>query len=205
VCKGFESNDGDADETKIADLLEQLLDDCVESGVDMSKLVVNLSFGGYYPDDEPPPQIAARIMQFVSQGAVVVASAGNEASCRKKYPAAMPEVIGVGALDECGPAWFSNYGDWVDASAPGVDLVSEFFTYNGKFAPADGSGAEDFDDFDGWATWSGTSFSTPAVVAALVQIINLYECSAEDAKRILLGRSGLFRLPQYGVVVNRIF
>jgi hypothetical protein len=205
LCCGFGENDGDAEETKVADLLNELYERAGKEDVDMSRLVVNLSFGGYYPDDEVPGMIADEIERFTAAGAVVVASAGNDASCRPKYPAAMSEVIAVGALATCGPAWFSNYGDWVDASAPGEDLVSEFFDgFDGKYEPVDGS-AEDFDEFAGWATWSGTSFSTPAVVGALVQIIDLYDCTANEAKRILLGRSGLFRLPQYGVVVNRIF
>ncbi|HEU4701597.1 MAG TPA: D-alanyl-D-alanine carboxypeptidase, partial [Conexibacter sp.] len=31
-------------------------------------------------------------------------------------------VLGVGALDDDGPAWFTNHGPWVQACAPGVDV-----------------------------------------------------------------------------------
>ena len=37
-------------------------------------------------------------------------------------------MIAVGALDAGGRAAFSNFGSWVDACAPGVDVVSTFFT-----------------------------------------------------------------------------
>ena len=48
-------------------------------------------------------------------------------SCRPYYPAAIPGVIAVGGLAADGKAWFTNFGDWVDACAPAVDIVSTFF------------------------------------------------------------------------------
>jgi hypothetical protein len=63
----------------------------------------------------------------------------------------------------------------------------------------------DIDDFAGWAMWSGTSFSTPAIVGALAEIIETHDCPARVALTKLINRPGLFRLPDYGVIVNRIF
>lgn len=142
----------------------------------------------------------------MAAGAVVVAAAGNDGACRKKFPAAMAEVISVAALGPCGPAGFSNHGSWIDACAPGEDLVSEFFDhFDGAYeAIVDGS-VPDIDDFHGWAMWSGTSFSTPAVVAAIAEIIEADDCPAQVAVEQLLRRPGLLRLPDYGIVVNRIF
>ena len=71
----------------------------------------------------PPIRAAARATR------VVVASAGNDATSRRTYPAALPGVVGVGALDGNRPAAFSNFGPWVDACAPAVDVVSTFFDY----------------------------------------------------------------------------
>ena len=47
-----------------------------------------------------------------------MASAGNDALSRPVLPAALPGVVGVGALGPGGPAPFPNYGPWVDACAP---------------------------------------------------------------------------------------
>jgi hypothetical protein len=55
---------------------------------------------------------------------VFVGAAGNEGSCVEQYPAALESVIGVAALGPTGPAEWSNDGSWVDACAPGTDLVS---------------------------------------------------------------------------------
>lgn len=55
-----------------------------------------------------------------AKGLIIVASAGNEPTGDPQYPAAYPEVIGVGALAPNGKAWErSNRGDFVDVYAPG--------------------------------------------------------------------------------------
>ena len=88
-----------------------------------------------------------------------MAAAGNEGSCVEQYPAALASVIGVAGLGPTGPAEWSNYGPWVDACAPGTDIVSSFFAkFDGDLPRINGI---DSDDFDQWATWSGTSFAAP--------------------------------------------
>jgi len=202
IVEGVMHNDGDGDEVEVADALLRVF----EAVKDKSQLILNLSFSGYYPGDVEPPLIAWWIRKFVDAGAVVVAAAGNDGHCRPKFPAAMPEVLSVGAIGPCGPAPFSNHGPWVNACAPGEDLVSEFFDhFDGAFEPVVPTTAPDIDHFSGWAMWSGTSFSTPAVVGALCEIIELHDCSANEAVQRLIKTPGLFRLPDYGVVVNRIF
>src|SRR5690606_12167940 len=109
-------------------------------------------------DDQPPPAIGAVLRKLVDAGTVVVASAGNEGWCRPTWPAAFPHVIGVAALSCSTPAGFSNHGRWVDACAPGVDVHSTFVFHDG---PA--TGDPDLDRYQGWATWSGTSFAAPKV------------------------------------------
>lgn len=202
MVEGVIHNDGDGDEFDIANALQRVYD----SVKDKTRLLVNLSFSGYYDDDIEPPVIAFWIRELVAAGAVVVAAAGNNGACRKKYPAAMPEVLSVGALGPCGPASFSNHGPWVDASAPGEDLISEFFNhFDGAYEPIIAGTVPDIDDFAGWAMWSGTSFATPAVVGALAELIELCDCPAQVAVRKLIGRPGLYRMPDYGVIVNRVF
>ena len=56
---------------------------------------------------------------------LIVAAAGNQASSEPHYPAAYQGVVSVSALDAgLGLAGFSNTGNWVDLTGPGVDVLS---------------------------------------------------------------------------------
>jgi subtilisin family serine protease len=96
----------------------------------------------------------------------VVAPAGNEASAHPYWPAAHPEVIGVAAANRRGNgrAWFSNWGSWLDCCTRGQDVFSTFIYWDGRL---DGAPDTDIEDFQGWATWNGTSFAAPKVAAAI--------------------------------------
>lgn len=72
--------------------------------------VVLVTSGTYSFDDKCPPVLA-------SCGRNVVAAAGNGASARPWWPAALPSVIAVGAT-----APFSGHGPWVDVVVDGVDV-----------------------------------------------------------------------------------
>ncbi len=89
------------------------------------------------------------------KGIVVVASAGNFPEDRKQYPAAHPTVIAVAGTNQQGAlSEKSNYGQFVDLSAPGINI----------------QGASSLSD-TGYASKDGTSFSTAmvATAAALVR------------------------------------
>ena len=161
--------------------------------------LLNLSFGGYAM--ERMHVLAAAVRRATRLGTVLVASAGNDATCRPTYPAALRDVVGVGALGPNGPAPFTNYGPWVRACAPGVDVVSWFFSeFDGSDrAPA---GGPDPDRFRSWAQWSGTSFAAPMVVAALAREMATYDVDAATAVRRVIDAPGLLRLPDLGTVVN---
>ena len=90
---------GDGDEAAIAQAIEALA-----GQVD----VLNLSFSGYTL--EHPALLAAAVRRVQAAGALVVASAGNDATCRPTFPASLPDVVSVGAVGPGGPAPFSNYG-----------------------------------------------------------------------------------------------
>ncbi|MDH4078067.1 MAG: S8/S53 family peptidase, partial [Acidimicrobiia bacterium] len=198
---------GVGDDATIGEYLDSI-------AVDDLPNIVNLSFGAYTEDDQPPVVISEAIRGLIDkgdqrrkscpdfQGPYIVASAGNSASCRKSWPAALPEVISVGAICATGPAWFSNFGPWVKACAPGVDIVSKFF-YRESPAdppppiPADADGAQ----FHGWARWSGTSFSAPIVIGALLQRRHLGG-TLDDAVQALIYDPGLTRMPGLGAIVN---
>jgi subtilisin family serine protease len=71
------------------------------------------------------------IDELTSTGRLVIAPAGNEGSDTKVFPAALDNVLAVVATDENDKkAHFSNYGDWVDISAPGTPMVSETSSQN---------------------------------------------------------------------------
>jgi hypothetical protein len=77
--------------------------------------------------------------------------------------------------------------------------VSIFFEgFDGAEPPS--PGGEDEDRFDGWATWSGTSFSAPRVVAALARLLQRGTAPV-DAVQQLIDDERLERRPMLGVVV----
>jgi subtilisin family serine protease len=185
---------GDGDDFSVAAGLQQTLDRLAGTPLD----ILNLSLGGHTDEDAPPIALGAVLADVQAAGTVVVAAAGNTASCRPFYPAALPGVIGVAALDCNRPASFTCSGPWVRACAPGVDVHSTFFL------PPDAPATPllDPDLCTGWATWSGTSFAAPKVAGALAAFMRLYDVDAQEAVRRLLDAPGLFRLPDLGTVVN---
>jgi hypothetical protein len=121
--------------------------------------VVNLSLGCLTEDDQAPMVLAAALAAL-SPETLVVAAAGNHGDNsspqvpRPSWPAALDNVIAVGAVDADNKvANFSPHTAWVDAMAPGVEVVSTCDTVG------DGSGL--------FASWSGTSFASAVVTGAI--------------------------------------
>jgi hypothetical protein len=199
------SGHGDGDEAKIANELWALAQrpDEPSSAAEAEPLrpqLVNLSFGGYSP--QGMGALAHAIAALHAAGTVVVASAGNDATCVPMYPAVLPEVVSVAALDDAeNAAVFTNYGPWVRACTSGVDVRSLFFDRFNGAEPADGDG--DPDDFHGWATWSGTSFAAPRVVAALAQRVATGS-TPQQAVEELIEDASLPRKPMLGTVVHPV-
>ena len=81
--------------------------------------IINMSFGG---SDSGPTEHNA-IISAASAGALLVASAGNDATSDPQYPAAYPEVLAVAAVGPDGaPTPYSNFGSYVAIRAPGGNL-----------------------------------------------------------------------------------
>ena len=110
--------------------------------------VMNISFAG----SSSSSTLQNAVNYAWSKGAIVFASAGNYSTNTPYYPAACNNAVSVAATTSSdSPASFSNYGTWIDLSAPGVSILT---TNNGG----------------GYGSWSGTSFSSPitAGLGALV-------------------------------------
>ncbi|GAA3926265.1 S8/S53 family peptidase [Actinomadura viridis] len=185
--------DGVGDELGVIRALGRV---AAEGGAD----VVNLSIGCHTFDDRPSP-LVARAIAALGRRTVVVACAGNAAGDRPFWPAALKPVIAVAALgpDGADRAWFSNYGWWVDACAPGVDVASSFVRFDG---PRPRAGGVDPDLFEGYATWSGTSFAAPAVAGRIAGLAAGEGIGAAEAADRLLDPAARRTLPDLGMIVT---
>jgi thermitase len=126
--------------------------EAIQYAADQGVRVINVSIGG--------PNASHTLQRAVdyawSKGALVFASAMNEAVSEPYYPAACVNAIAVSATDRNDRlASFSNFGNWITLAAPGTAILST----------ADGGG---------YSFWNGTSFASPiaAGVAALVLSVN---------------------------------
>ena len=107
--------------------------------VNQGARVVNLSFGAVRDPKAPSLDSyskaeAQAVAYAVKKGAVVVAAAGNSDEAYTtpwpyaSWPAALPHVIGVGALTKSGnvPDFSDEDPTFVDMAAPGVGIFSTF-------------------------------------------------------------------------------
>jgi hypothetical protein len=138
--------------------------------------VIQCGFAFPTLDDYPSVPFAAAMAEIRQESAprkghvAVVAPAGNEQSSRRYWPAALPDVIGVASTNrrENARAWFSNWGSWCDCCTRGERVYSTFVRWEGS---TEGRPLWDVEDFDGWATWNGTSFAAPKVSAAIARLV----------------------------------
>ncbi|HOC37767.1 MAG TPA: S8 family serine peptidase [Thermodesulfobacteriota bacterium] len=119
---------------------------------DSNVQIMNISIGG----SGSSSTLQNAVNYAWNKGAVIFASAANDATSAPYYPAACQNVVAVSATTSTDTlASFSNFGTWIDIAAPGCSI---FTTANG------GS----------YCSKSGTSFSSPiaAGVAALLLAAN---------------------------------
>ncbi|WTW97407.1 S8 family serine peptidase [Streptomycetaceae bacterium NBC_01309] len=93
----------------------------IRAAADSRAQIVNISNGGV---GRNPSQTEA-VAYALSRGKLVVASGGNIADNGPGvvYPAALPGVLGVGAVGTDGRSWSEgNAGHWISLGAPGIDV-----------------------------------------------------------------------------------
>jgi subtilisin family serine protease len=141
--------------------------------------VVNLSIGGTASSNTE----ATLYRELRAAGILVVAAMGNEylEGNPTSYPAAYDGVLAVGACDEVDRRGeFSNTGQHIQISAPGVNVLSTVPTAKSIFGKTT--------DYD---SWDGTSMATPHVAgcAALVYAANGGALDAKAIEKLLTKRA----------------
>jgi subtilisin family serine protease len=127
--------------------------------------VINVSLS----TPEPTSVLAAAVAEAQALGALVVAAPGNGDAV--EYPAALPGVIAVTAVDATEwPASFAPTGPRIDVAAPGVDVI--------------GRGPDDL-----WLSLSGTSPSAALVSAAAAAAVRLAPELGVDERRAMVLRA----------------
>ena len=166
-----------------------------DAGVEVLNLSVGVATG-----DGRAPLVLERAIAQLTPSMVIVAAAGNHgmgglsADERAKaglparnaalFPAALDNVLAVGALDgrQSGrvDAAFTPRGahdegtaPWIDVFAPGVETVS---TYLGdgrpeRVAVREADGSTELLEFTGWASWSGTSFAAGEITGEIAGLL----------------------------------
>lgn len=154
---------------KLTDLLESYqfcIDSWFDSDPNNDIQVMSMSFGGGYSQAED------EILQIAwNTGIILVAAAGNEGG-DVIYPAALPNVIAVSAVDIYDEiTWWSNRGPEIDLAAPGSRITSTYLRGT-------------------YATWSGTSMATPHVSgAAALAIARRPKMTNEEIVELLFDRA----------------
>lgn len=117
---------------------------------DRGARVINLSLGG----TASSLTLQQAINYAWSRNAVVIAAAGNNGNNVLFYPAACTNVVAVSATNasDVRPSW-SNFGSYVDLSAPGENVLSL-------------QGASSY------SSWNGTSFSSPITAGVVALMIS---------------------------------
>ncbi|MEK3917453.1 S8 family peptidase [Paenibacillus sp. FSL H7-0331] len=114
--------------------------------------VINMSLGNYADANF----LHDAIRYAYDHDVVLIAASGNDNTEQPGFPAAYPEVFAVAATDaNRNKASFSNYGDYIDVAAPGVNIASTY-------------------PHNQYAALSGTSMASPHVtaLAALIRSVN---------------------------------
>ena len=123
----------------------------LDAAIHVGQGVVNLSLGSQIRN----PLIDRMIAVTQASGTLVVAAAGNsrQNGSPPEYPASLPHVLTIGALDATGqPTFFTTGSSHVDLSAPGERIWVA--------VPTTLHPPNNYDQFD------GTSFASPMVAAA---------------------------------------
>lgn len=177
-------------------------------------VVLALGFQPELLEDDYEGVLRGSIRDLRRAGVLVVASAGNDGGEQPVFPAAWaphvrrvdgraepldaadlradytPLLVVTAANPNGTLADFANDGPWVTSVRPGTNVHSTMpVTADGALEPqevsAGGRESVDPDDFTGgFATWSGTSFSSPVLAGELAQHLLNERVAGSQANRV---------------------
>ncbi len=143
--------------------------------------IINLSLGSY----SYSPAMHDAIKRAHDKGIIIIAAAGNSGKNKIAYPAALPEVISVGAAQLLSEDWslmpYSNYGKYGDILAPMGGYAK---TNWGQYAET-GLLTAKANSNNLASRVHGTSFAS-AEVSAVMALLLSSGLDASDAKETLL-------------------
>ncbi|MCF8240249.1 MAG: S8 family serine peptidase [Melioribacteraceae bacterium] len=135
--------------------------------VDIGVKIINMSFG-----DAVYSHLLEDVIDYAHQnGVVLIGSAGNSSTDIPHYPSGFSQVISVNSTDaNDNIASFSNFGNSIDLSAPGADIITTNINNSYKNV-------------------SGTSISAPFVSAAAALLLSQKNYTSAEIKQILKSTS----------------
>ncbi|MGW6914065.1 type VII secretion-associated serine protease mycosin [Kitasatospora sp. NPDC054939] len=136
------------------------LAEAIRESIARGAKIINISQdvrGAGGPNFDGADQLKAAVDLAEAKGVLIVASTGNDGKEGNTYPAAYETVLAVGASDRNNErAVFSQYGDFVDVAAPGVDMLST--------VPRSGQCVD-----------NGTSFAAPYVAGLAAVLLSAHK------------------------------
>ncbi|MBI2617202.1 peptidase S8 [Candidatus Gottesmanbacteria bacterium] len=148
--------------------------DCIVWAADNGANVINMSLGG----GSSSQMLADSVNYARGKGVVLVAAAGNSGTNSPSYPAYLPGVISVAAVDQndVKPSW-SNFGNWVDVAAPGVSIYSTLPHYQNSMNKVS------------YGSLSGTSMASPHVAGLAALVYSISGLSAQDVENAIFANT----------------
>ncbi|MCX2181501.1 S8 family serine peptidase [Streptomyces sp. SKN60] len=146
----------------------------IRYAVDNGARVINISRAGPALTEETADW-QATVDYARKKGALIFAGAGNDGSGGAVYPASIPGVVAVGAVDNKGKvAKFSNHGSYLALAAPGVEMPGRCTQDKTQFCAL-----------------SGTSHSTAIASGAAALIWSAHpDWTANQVLRVMMETAG---------------
>ena len=173
--------------------------------------VINMSLSGLRDPGEPSRDTYSRleadaISYAVSKGVLVVAAVGNSDQAPAEpwpyagWPAALPHVIGVSALDRKGatPRFSNRDPQFNDLAAPGEDILSTFPLQLTAAHPECAEQGYSSCGPEEYRAAEGTSFAAPQVTAAAAMLFATSPGLTADQVATLLAESAVDAVPANG-------
>ena len=154
---------------------DSILANAIVFAVDNGARVINCSWGPLYHRLENQNPLLKEAIEYANeQACICVFAAGNQGNpVRGYYPANSKDVITVGSTKRNDKySEFSNYGEKLDITAPGENILS--YTLN-----------------HGFKLYRGTSFAAPIVSATIAMLVcNNSDFEIDDVRERLMDKPG---------------